>query len=134
MNYIYDILLNFHEIDYDFYEWNVNDDIIHIRKIPFIKINRNLMSRIINYRFCVSSDFLKKISNRTEVFASKNIKIMKYVCLFSDGYEVIAVQFSDDGRKEKISKLLLDEKEDILEIADNINSLKMTVTNFMGFN
>ena len=35
MNYIYDILLNFKNKLYDFYDWNINDDITHIRKIPF---------------------------------------------------------------------------------------------------
>ena len=36
MNYIYDILINFNENLYDFYDWNLNDQIDHIRKIPVI--------------------------------------------------------------------------------------------------
>ena len=39
MNYIYDILVNFKETLYDFYEWNKNDNITHIRKIPLFRIN-----------------------------------------------------------------------------------------------
>ena len=31
MNYIYDILLNFKKEFFEFYEWNLNDDIIHIK-------------------------------------------------------------------------------------------------------
>ena len=38
MNYIYDILLNFNDMLYDFYDWNVKDNILHIRKIPLIQI------------------------------------------------------------------------------------------------
>ena len=41
MNYIYDILLNFQKEFYDFYEWNPDDEIIHIRKIPLFYINNN---------------------------------------------------------------------------------------------
>lgn len=127
MNYIYDILLNFQEVDYEFYEWNLNDSIIHIRKIPLIRISRTVMSKIINYEFSISLDFLKKISNRTEFFCNKSIKIMKYVCLFSDGYEVIAIQFNNDGKKNKISHLLLDEKEEVIEIANNIENIKIDI-------
>ena len=41
MNYIYDILLNFKKEFFEFYEWNLNDDIIHIRKIPVFKVRKN---------------------------------------------------------------------------------------------
>jgi len=33
MTYIYDILLNFKDDLYEFYDWNKTDNIIHIRKI-----------------------------------------------------------------------------------------------------
>ena len=39
MNYLYDILLNFNLRLYETYEWERNDQITHIRKIPFFKIN-----------------------------------------------------------------------------------------------
>ena len=82
MNYIYDIFLNFHKEDFDFYDWNVNDNIIHVRKMPLIKVNSNLLYQVINYNFISSLDWLKKISNRTEIFSNKSIKILKYMCIF----------------------------------------------------
>ena len=48
MNYIYDILLNFNDIYYDFYEWNISDNIEHIRKIPLFKISIKDMITIKN--------------------------------------------------------------------------------------
>jgi len=39
MNYIYDVVLNFQKEYYDFYDWNKNDNIYHMRKIPILKIN-----------------------------------------------------------------------------------------------
>lgn len=127
MNYVYDILLNFNEIDYPFYEWNINDNIIHIRKTSIFKVSSNLLNSIINYNFSVDQDFLKKISNRTEVFTNKNVKIIRYVCLFSDTKETVAVRFSNNGKKEKISRLLLDEEEDILEISKEINEYNLDI-------
>lgn len=125
MNYVYDILLNFNEQDYDFYEWNMNDNIFHIRKIPMIKINDSSLKNIIQGNICVSSEFLKKISNRTEMFTSKSIKIFKYVCLFVGSKDVVAVEFATNGKKKRISRLLLDEKEDTLSIARDIKEIEV---------
>ena len=33
MDYIYDIVLNFHENYYEFYEWKSSDKIINVKKI-----------------------------------------------------------------------------------------------------
>ena len=121
MNYVYDILLNFHEVEYDFYDWNLNDDIIHIRKIPLIKVTSKYLNKMLNFEFSVTSEFLKKISNRTEVFSNKSIKIIKHMCIFSDSRDAIAVLFSDKGEKQKVSRLLLDEKEEILGLLENVN-------------
>ena len=48
MTYIYDILLNFKEELIEFYDWNKNDNIIHIRKIPLLKIsNGHLVIKVL---------------------------------------------------------------------------------------
>ena len=127
MNYIYDILLNFNERDYDFYEWNTNDNISHIRKIPMIKIDDNSLKSIIQDNISVSLEFLKKISNRTEMFTNKSIKILKYVCLFVGTKDVIAIEFNDKGNKKRISRLLLDEREDVLNVANDIKSIDISL-------
>ena len=136
MNYIYDIFLNFHKEDFDFYDWNVNDNIIHVRKMPLIKVNSNLLYQVINYNFISSLDWLKKISNRTEIFSNKSIKILKYMCIFSDGKDAVAIKFSSNGKKEKMSRFLIDEKEEILEVADNIGetSLEINIDNKQNHN
>ena len=48
MNYIYDILLNFNNIPYDIFEWNKDDKILHIRKIPLIKLSTFDLSNLVN--------------------------------------------------------------------------------------
>ena len=127
MNYIYDILLNFNGHDYDFYEWNINDNISHIRKIPMVKIDDNCLKNIIKDNISISLEFLKKISNRTEMFTNKSVKILKYVCLFVGAKDVIAIEFNDKGNKKRISRLLLDEREDVLSIAKDIKSTDISL-------
>lgn len=120
MNYIYDILLNFHKEDYDFFDWNVDDNIIHIRKTPIFRVSTDMLYKIIHYNVNVSLEFLNKISNRTEMFTNKNVKVIKSVCLFTDCKDAVAINFFNNGKKEKISRFLLDEKEEILEMSENI--------------
>lgn len=125
MNYIYDIFVNLQKDDYDFYDWNKEDKLTHIRKIPLFKISSELLKQIINYDFAINEDFIKKIVNRTEVFSNKSIKLVKYMCLFSDGLEIVAIKFNNNGKKDKISRLLLDEKEDTLDITGDIEETKI---------
>ena len=65
MNYIYDILLNFKEEYYDFYDWNKNDNIVHIRKIPILKIDTIDLYNIKNNKIKIELKFLEKIRNKT---------------------------------------------------------------------
>ena len=39
MKNIYDILVNFKKIPYEFYEWNKEDDVKHVKKMPSIKVS-----------------------------------------------------------------------------------------------
>ena len=61
MNYIYDILLNFNNQAYDIFEWNKEDKITHIRKIPLIKIKYEDLYNLLNKKIKFSEDFLTKI-------------------------------------------------------------------------
>lgn len=121
MNYIYDILINLQRKLYDFYEWNVSDDITHIRKTPIFKIKTKQLLDLKNNKIVLDSALLKRISNRTEIFTNHNVKVMRYVSLFSDGKDVIVLEFDEKGEKIRSSKLLVDEEIEVLEVADNID-------------
>lgn len=121
MNYIYDILINLQRKMYDFYEWNISDDITHIRKTPIFKIRTNNLLDLKNNKVVIDIDLLKKISNRTEIFTNHNVKVMRYVALFSDEKDVIALEFDDRGNKVRGSKLLVDEETEVLEVVENID-------------
>lgn len=120
MNYIYDILINLQRRMYDFYEWNVSDDITHVRKTPIFKIKTSDFLDLKDNKVIVDLEMLKRISNRTEIFTNHNVKVMRYVALFSDEKDVIAIEFDDKGQKIRSSKLLVDEELEVLEVVDNI--------------
>lgn len=115
MNYIYDIFLNFNNYLYDVYEWNKNDNIIHVRKIPLFRVDSKTMCDFINNKIELSLEFLSKIYNKTELF-SKN-KNIDYSFLISDGNDVIA--FCNN----KYSRLLIEEEREVLEYANAIKCI-----------
>ena len=125
MNYIYDILINFNEKLYNFYEWDINDEIIHIRKIPLFKIDSKSLFDIKNNKVRMSDDILVRIKDKTEVFTNKNIKNLEYTCLLSDGAEVIGVEFNNEGLSVSKSKLLVDEDYEVVEVCERVNESKI---------
>ena len=129
MNYVYDLVLNFNKNLYDFFDWNIDDNIVHIRKIPIFKLDNNMYKDLKNYNVVVSDDFLVKISNRCEIFTKQNVKIINHACLFTNGLEVIAIKFDDNGKSIEKSKLLLDEEDEILYSIDDFElySLKYKI-------
>lgn len=121
MNYIYDILINLQRKLYDFYEWNVSDDITHVRKTPIFKIKTEQLLDLKDNKVILDSTLLKRINNRTEIFTNHNVKVMRYVSLFSDNNDVIVLEFDEKGEKVRGSKLLVDEEIEVLEVVDNID-------------
>ena len=113
MNYIYDILLNFKDEYYDFYDWNKGDNIQHIRKIPIFRIENNDLFNIKNSKVKIDISFLEKIENKTEIFTNNGIKKIKNACLLSDGDNIIGINIMQ--KRTKISSLLIDEELDSLE-------------------
>ncbi len=116
MNYIYDILLNWNSVLYDFYEWDNHDEIIHIRKIPIFKISSEQLLELETSKICIKKEILNKIYRKSEIFTNKNIKELDYVSLFSDGESILGIEFNKFGESKKKSRLLIDEEEEVLEV------------------
>lgn len=114
---IYDILINWNDIDklYDFYEWESNDEFTHIKKIPLIKIKEQDYNNILNSDIKVNKEFLNLIKNKTEIYNKEQPNL--YSTLFTDGIRAFAIKFNGSGRSIYKSNLLLDEKEEIIEIS-----------------
>ena len=73
MKYIYDIILNFNENLYEFYEWKDDDNIEYIKKIPIVKVTESVFSNLKNNEFVVDDAFLNMICNKCEVYGNYGI-------------------------------------------------------------
>ena len=125
MNYIYDILLNFNEAYYDFFEWGKKDDIKHFKKIPIIKINKNDYNKIVNYNFKIDLIILKKIANKAELWNKNNNMNYKYTLLISNGIDTIGIIFDELGNSIKRSSLIIDEELDISQTIKTVHIKKI---------
>ena len=121
MSYIYDIMLNFKQDLYDFYDWNIKDTIVHVRKIPLIRVSSKTYEDIKQYIVTFDNTFLDTIDRKTEIFQNKQIVSLKHSFILSDGYEAVALVVKKD--KNKISRLLVEEE---LEVIDEVSKLKET--------
>src|SRR5574344_1917037 len=116
MIYIYDILINLNEEFYEFYEWNENDNIQHVRKIPLFKVSTTVINKIIDKRIIINKKFLESILNKTEIFNTANIEKLKYVSVFSDGKRSVVALFNENGEIKSLSSNVISEELEILEI------------------
>ena len=112
MNYYYDVVVNFQEKNYRFYEWNENDEIEIIKKIPIFYVNAKTIKDIINNQIEVNSSFLEQIKNKTEIKEKK----LEYVALFTTKNASIVLEFNKVGLAINRSYLQVEDECNILEI------------------
>lgn len=119
MNYIYDIYLNLNETLFDFFDWNKNDKLIHIKKIPIFKINEEDLKLFLYNKIKIDKELLNQIYNKTEIWNMNN-KI-NYCALFSDNNTILAIEFDKNSKSIKKSFLFVDEELEVLEITNTLN-------------
>ena len=120
MIYIYDIVLNFQEQLYNFYEWNKKDRLLNIKKIPIFRVSTEELLSIINDKAYLKEEILHKIDRETTIYMLSNNEY-KYLCLFSNTEETVAVMCNEEGLIVKKSSLLFDEEDEANEVAENLN-------------
>lgn len=111
MNYIYDIYLNFNKTYYDFYEWNNNDKVMHIKKIPLFKVSTSNLKRMISNKIIISNDIFNSIKNKTDIYNSKE-KLSSLI--ITDSKNVFALKLDKNGETSATSSLLLEDELDII--------------------
>lgn len=118
MSYYYDILLNFQEEYYMFYEWEENDPIEFIKKIPIYNVSNKVYIDLLTSKIKVNNDFLNNILDKTKL---KQNKTLTYTCIFGDGKNALAVEFNNDGTLINKSSILLDDEININEFMYGID-------------
>lgn len=105
MDYVYDIVLNFQNEYYDFYEWKPTDKVINVKRVPIYKVSNNDYLNIKNNDITIDKSALPKISK---------------MFLITSGLEVMGVLIDTNGKVVKKSSLIFEESDDILEDKDQI--------------
>ncbi len=111
MTNVYDLFLNFQEDFLEFFEWNKQDEIEHIKKIPMVSVSKKVFMDLVNQDVRVSSSFLSQIYEKCEKY---DLETIPYACLFHDSKSVVAIEFGKDGNSLYKSKLLLEDEEELL--------------------
>lgn len=125
MTYVYDITLNFNNELYEFFEWQKDDLISHIKRIHLIKVESSDYNEILDYNVSFTNDFLLLIFNKCELYTNRNVETISYAFLLTDGYRVMALSLDSTGKVIKYSSLLLDDEEDILNLSNRLSIIKL---------
>ena len=121
MIYTYDILLNWSNGRIkEFFEWQIDDDLEHIKKIPIIKVNNEFMKNLLISKLKVNKSFLFKIKNKTESYFHNEIEVIDYAFIVTTRKKAIALELDNEGNIMYKSNLLLDEEEEVLEIGEDL--------------
>lgn len=119
MIYIYDILLNFNTSLIEFFEWEENDLIKYVKKLPIYKVSDDFLYNLVKNEIKVSDDFLNEIKDKT-LFEEKSEEF-KYCSLLTNNKIVLGVLFNEFVNVLYLSRLLIEEEKEILTIANRLS-------------
>lgn len=113
MNYVYDILSNFNQELYDFYDWDKNDNFTHLRKVPSFRVSKEVLVDLMFEKVKIKGNLLKLIKDKTQVFTKEGVDVIEYCFIVSDSVNALGVILDEDGVVYKRSKFLVSEELEI---------------------
>ena len=126
MCYVYDIVLNFNNDLYEFYEWKKEDNLYHIKRINLIKVDSITFNNIYdNTVLFTNNSFLLSIFNKCEYYTNRSIDTINYAFIITDSYRLLGIMLDSCGKVVKYSSFLLDEEEEILDVAGKLKEVKL---------
>lgn len=122
MIYTYDILLNWTKEERlkEFYEWTLEDDLEHIKKMPIIRIRESLLKDLLTSKIKIDKTFLSKIKYKTESYFHNEIDVIDYAVIVTTDKKSLALELDNEGNVMYKSSLLIDEEEEVLEIGEEL--------------
>lgn len=118
MNYIYDIVLNFQDKYYQFFEWNRSDKIKNITRLSVYHIEDEDLNNFIYNQITIDNDFLETIKQ-------ENKKYKQLMCLVSNTNQTVGLLFSKEGKLLKRSSLLFEEENEVNNFAKELPITKI---------
>lgn len=111
---INDILINITHKQYMmFYDWGMRDQLISLKQVPLIYLNKMTLYQIINFETSVSNQLVNKIINRTIIGSTKPY-ISNKICIISDGIRALAIIIDHNNKVIRRSALLYDEEQEVV--------------------
>ena len=122
MIYTYDILLNWTKEERlkEFYEWTLEDDLEHIKKMPIIRIRESLLKDLLTSKIKIDKTFLSKIKYKSESYFHNEIDVIDYAVIVTTDKKSLALELDNEGNIMYKSSLLIDEEEEVLEIGEEL--------------
>ena len=122
MIYTYDILLNWAKEERlkEFYEWTLEDDLEHIKKMPIIRIRESLLKDLLTSKVKIDKTFLSKIKYKSESYFHNEIDVIDYAVIVTTEKKALALELDNEGNVMYKSSLLIDEEEEVLEIGEDL--------------
>lgn len=129
MTYIYDIVLNFTDVNryFDVYEWEKDDHLVNIKKALILRVNNKVLNDFIKYKIKVNKTFLEFIKDKSMCYKKDKIK---YLVILSNGEKSVGFSFDELGNLLYKSSLLFDEEEIINKMALKIDKTDIIYTNY----
>ncbi|MEG0137693.1 MAG: hypothetical protein RSB77_02030 [Bacilli bacterium] len=124
-NFIFDILLNFNKEFIEYYEWNTDDILSHIKKIPIFSIPDEKIVEVLKAKKISILNKLPEIKNQTEVYCKRKADDFSYTFLLCSSEKVVAIMLDDQKNIIKKSDLLIDEEDEILENYQNYTKISI---------
>ena len=122
MNYYYDVVLNFSDINMLFYEWNKFDNLELYKRVPIIQVNSKTLKDFINNNVVVDKNFLEIIKDK----AKKKGDCPSYIAIFADRNGSIALEFDEKGNSLYRSFLDIDDDLNISEFLYTVDIMKVS--------
>ena len=122
MNYYYDVVLNFSDINMLFYEWNKFDNLELYKRVPIIQVNSKTLNDFINNNVVVDENFLEMIKDK----AKKKGDCPSYIAIFADRNGSIALEFDENGNSLYRSFLDIDDDLNISEFLYTVDIMKVS--------
>lgn len=117
MNYYYDVLINLQDKYCQFYEWDVTDSLMHVKKIIINHIDSTTYEEIYSNKIKVASSFLESIYNKAKL---KDNTLIPYMAIFCDTKNAMVIEFNEYGESISKSSLLLEDEINICELTYNV--------------
>ena len=121
MNFYYDIVVNFQENNYMFYEWAESDVLEYIKRVPIFQVTTKVLRDLINNNIEVDKEFLDSIYNKTKLKKG----FLEYVSLFVSKNGAIVLEFASDGKVIARSGLQINDECNVMEVIYTLPIFKM---------